>query len=211
MKRATFNRFSVVVSLSALVVLLTLVAGCSHNIIRFGTGGRYEEAKQELSNRKQGNVDKAIAALQYVVSKDPLYENSLTLLGWAYYKRQRYQDAFQMTRRALAVNKEDEIAWLVLAVTQLRLGDDQAGLESAKYGITLLSKVSTAGYRGYQSWDREALVRNGIRRSIAVISTKGLEEKKQLIGILELTLDRVAEEEWAQVNEKTAQRTFYEN
>ncbi|HME61909.1 MAG TPA: tetratricopeptide repeat protein, partial [Candidatus Binatia bacterium] len=69
-------------------------------------------------------MDKAIVALESVVGQDPTYKSSLTYLGRAYYRKGRYRDAFAILQRAVAVNKEDEQAWLVLGVTELRLGQN---------------------------------------------------------------------------------------
>jgi len=87
----------------------------------FGIGGRYLDARLEISNPR-GNLEEAIAKLEYVVRRDPSYKDSLTLLGRAYYKRARYQDAYQVLRRALTANRQDEIAWITLGLTQLRSG-----------------------------------------------------------------------------------------
>ena len=55
-------------------------------------------------------MNRAIIALESVVKEDPTYRDSLTLLGRAYYRQGRYQDARQILMRAVAVNKDDEIA-----------------------------------------------------------------------------------------------------
>ena len=99
------------------------VSGCS--IPRFGVGGRYLEAKDEITRPRGGDINKAIANLEGIVRENPTYQDSLTLLGRAYYKTGRYQDASLILQRALAVNKDDEIAWLVFGLTQLRLGEDR--------------------------------------------------------------------------------------
>lgn len=158
-----------------------------------GIAGHYLFAKEEVIKPVGGNLDKAITNLEYVVSKDPFYYDSLTLLGWAYYKRKRFQDAFQILKRALAVKPDDEIAWIALSLTQLRLGDDERGLESFKGGITLLIKVSKDGYRGNEFWDKNGLVNRAIRRAV-LFATKGLKEKRKIIRIGEILLRRVYDE-----------------
>jgi len=77
-------------------------------------------------------MDRAIVALESVVKENPTYRDSLTLLGRAYYKRGRYEDARQILMRAVAVNKEDEIAWLVLSMAMLRMGENEKGLETRR-------------------------------------------------------------------------------
>jgi Tfp pilus assembly protein PilF len=161
---------------------------------RFGIGGHYLGGKEQFLQGRKGNMDRAIRELESVVREDPTYKDSLTLLGRAYYRKGRFEDAKQVLTRALAVNKEDAIAWVALALTQLRLGEDQKGLETFKGAITLLSKVSVAGYRGYPDWDSNHHVRSSIRRTV-FLAKKGLDEKKKLIRTVETLLVRIDDEE----------------
>ncbi len=139
-------------------------------------------------------MDKAIAGLESVVGEDPTYRDSLTLLARAYYNQGRYQDAFLIVQRALALNKEDEIAWVVLGLTQLRLGENEKGMETLKGGITLLARASKNGYLGYEDWDSQGRVRAALRRAV-LFASKGLAEKQNLIDSTERLLYRVDDEE----------------
>lgn len=182
-----------------------LISGCTHAIPRFGTGGRYQEGRDEVTRRRGGNIDQAILSLEAVVRDNPTYRDSLTLLARAYYKKERYQDAFQIVQRALVVNREDEIAWLVLGLTQLRLGMNQQGLESIKGGLTLLSKAMRDGYGGFPQWDLNGFVRSALRRSVLQV-TKGLDEKENLIQAVERLLTTIDEEEWYQRGDRAVER-----
>lgn len=173
---------------------LLFLSSCTHGIPRFGTGGRYEEGKDQFLMGRGGDMNRAIVALESVVKENPTYRDGLTLLGRAYYRRGRYEDARQIVSRAVAVNKDDEIAWLVLSMAMLRLGDNEKGLETLKGAITLLSKVSVNGYRDYPDWDRNGLVRSSIRTTVH-LATKGLEEKENLLRAAETLLTRLDEEE----------------
>jgi len=186
---------------------LVLASACSRPafLVGIGTGGRYSEAREEISRRRGGNVDKAILNLETVVREDPTYKDSLTLLGRAYYIKGRYGDARLILQRALAVNKEDEIAWMVLGITQLRLGENDKGLEALRGGLTLFSKNSVESYRGYTYWDRAGKVKIALRRAIFV-AQKGLEEKENLIRSMENFLAVVDEEEWNLVIERPIDR-----
>jgi tetratricopeptide (TPR) repeat protein len=146
-------------------------------------------------------MDRAISALESVVRQEPTYRDSLTLLARAYYRKQRFKDALQIVQRALAVNKDDEIAWITLGLTQLRLGMDSEGLESLKGGISLLAQVATSGYRDYPEWDRNKLVRNSIRRS-AFELTKGIEAKATILQSVEALLITMDNEESLQRQEQ---------
>src|SRR6185295_14446808 len=106
-----------------------------NSIPRFGTGGRYEEGRDQFLRGRGGDMDRAVVALEAVVMADPTYKDSLTYLGRAYYRKGRYQDAFAILQRALAVNKDDEQAWIALGLTQLRLGQTEKGIESLKGGV----------------------------------------------------------------------------
>lgn len=184
----------------SLLLALSFLAlfACSHPG-GIGLGGRYLDGRAEVVWRG-GNIKLAISKLEEVVQKDPFYRDSLTLLGRAYYKDGRYQDALQILQRALAIKKDDEIAWVSLALTQLRLGDEENGLKSLKGGLTLLSGVSKEGYRGYLYWDRNGLVRTALRRAV-LDATKGLEEKRRIIQSSETLLARLDDETWLQERE----------
>lgn len=164
-----------------------------------GLGGRYLDGRAEVT-RRAGNAKLAIAKLEEVVQQDPFYRDSLTLLGRAYYKDGRYRDALQILKRALAVKEEDEVAWIALGLTQMRLDDDGNGLKSIKGGLTLLGRVSKEGYRGYVYWDRNGLVRAALRRAV-LDATKGLEAKRSIIQTTEALLARIDEETWLQIRE----------
>ena len=191
---------------------LLFLFGCSRPslLVGIGTSGQYLEAREEITRRRGGNIDKAIVNLEGVVRNDPMYRDSLTLLGRAYYMKGRYGDAFQILQRALVLDPENEIAWLALGTTQLRLGDNEKGLKAVQGGLTLLSKASGEGYRGYTYWDRAGKVRAWLRRAVFV-ALKGNEEKGNLVTTVENVLRAVDEEEWYQQLEKTKERTILAN
>jgi tetratricopeptide (TPR) repeat protein len=183
---------------AVLIVSTTLLFGCgdifTHDVPRLGTAGHYTEARQQFLKGTGGNMEKAIADLSDIVREDPTYKDSLTLLGRAYYNQGTYETSRQMLQRALRVNKEDEVAWLTLGMAQLRLGEDQKGIETLQGAITLVSKVSKPGYRGYAEWDSKGIVRSYISRSVVEIR-KGLDAKPSLLRTCEALLLRMDDEE----------------
>ena len=161
-----------------------------------GVAGKYNDALTELGKTPRGgNVKRAIAALEYVVRRDPLYKDSLTQLGRAYYYADLYSAAFDVLKRALAVNKDDEIGWIVLGLTQFKLGQDERGLESFKGGLTLLAKSTREGYRDIEDdyWDLRGVVQRSLRRSIAS-ARKGVGEKRRIVLAGEVLLHRIDRE-----------------
>ena len=174
---------------SPLLILAAVIFAsfaCNHAIPHFGIGGRYEEGKEQFLRGRGGDMDVAVVALEAVVSQDPTYKDSLTYLGRAYYRTNKYQPAHAILQRALVVNKEDEMAWLAFGMTQLRLGQHDAALESLKGGITLASKVMVNGYQNFLYFDTRGLIRAQIRRC-AFLLTKGIEEKENILS----TTDRL--------------------
>lgn len=191
MKRA-FHGSRAIIFYSVIAVLVFTVA-CSHRVPRFGIGGLYEEGKDQFLRGRGGDMDKAVAALETVVSQNPTYKDSLTYLGRAYYNKGRYQDAFAVLQRAVAVNKEDEIAWIALGLTQLRLGQNDKGVETLKGGITLASRVMVDGYQDAEFWDARKTVQGALRRS-AFLLTKGVDEKNNIIQATDRLLAIVDDE-----------------
>jgi tetratricopeptide (TPR) repeat protein len=179
--------------------LLSFSLACNHYVPRFGVGGRYEEGIEQFLRGRGGDMDTAVTALEYVVSQDPTYKKSLTYLGRAYYRKGRYQDAFAVLQRALAVDKDDELAWIALGLTQLRLGQIDKGLESLKGGITLANKVMVDGYHNFIYWDTRGLIHASMRRS-AFLITKGSEEKNNIIQNTDRLLALIDDEENVQRN-----------
>ncbi len=194
------NMIRAYISDFVLIAICSLVAVSCWRPPGFGIGGRYLDARFEISNPR-GNLEDAITKLEYVVHRNPSYKNSLTLLGRAYYKSGRYQDASRVLKEALAVNPQDEIALITLGLTQFRSGDDQRGLETLKRGLTLLSKVSKDGYKDIEFWDKNRLVRRALRKTIVFVS-KGLEEKHEIIRTGEILLTRIDNELWEGRREK---------
>ena len=182
-----------------LLLVAVLIFGCSNSLPRFGTGGRYEEGRDQFLRGRGGDMDKAVVAFEAVVKVDPTYKDSLTYLGRAYYRKQRYQDAFAILQRALAVNPDNEIAWISLGMTQLQLGQNEKGIETLKSGITLASKVMVEGYHNYEKWDIRRTIQASIRRS-AFLLISDSQAKEKILQSLSQLLAQVDDEENFQKN-----------
>ena len=182
-----------------LLLVAVLIFGCSNTMPRFGTGGRYEEGRDQFLRGRGGDMDRAIVALEAVVTADPTYKDSLTYLGRAYYRKGRYQDAFAILQRALAVNPDNEIAWISLGMTQLQLGQNEKGIETLKSGITLASKVMVEGYHNYEKWDNRHTIKASIRRS-AFLLISDPQAKEKILQSMSQLLAQVDDEENFQKN-----------
>ena len=175
-------------------MFLINLGACTHDIPRLGLGGQYEGGKEEFMRGSAGDMDKGIVHLETVARDNPTYKDTLTLLGRAYYRKARFEEAFAILQRALAVKKDDEIAWLVLGAAQLRLNQNEKGLEAMRGGITLLGKASVHGYRSYPVWDSRGTIRASIQRT-AFFLAKGLESKEEIFSSLNTLLSRIDDEE----------------
>ena len=182
-----------------LLLVAFLIFGCSNTMPRFGTGGRYEEGRDQFLRGRGGDMDKAVVAFEAVVTVDPTYKDSLIYLGRAYYRKGRYQDAFAILQRALAVNPDNEIAWISLGMTQLQLGQNEQGIETLKGGITLASKVMVEGYHNYEKWDNRHTIQASIRRS-AFLLISDSQAKDKILQSLSQLLAQVDDEENFQKN-----------
>jgi len=185
-----------------LIAALILSSCINLSLPPIGKAGKYRVARSSLIKPGGRGLNEAIPLLEELAQRDPFYEDTLTLLGRAYYQQKRFSEALQIFQRAVVVNKEDEVGWLVLGMTQLQLGDDQKGLESFKGGLTLLNKVARHGYRGYYTYDRNGLVQSSIRRAIFSVNKDGLEKKNALIQSGEIILRRLDDEELFQRGDK---------
>jgi len=155
-----------------LLLVAVLIYGCSNNLPRFGTGGRYEEGRDQFLRGRGGDMDRAVVALEAVVMVDPTYKDSLTYLGRAYYRKGRYQDAFAILQRAVAVNPDNEMAWMSLGVTQLQLGENEKGIATLKSGITLArSSANKTSVNGATDIGISRHVQLGRRRECADADT----------------------------------------
>ena len=192
-------RFMFSLPLSSVVFIVAVLTGCNFNVPRFGAGGRYEEGRDQFLRGRGGDMDRAITALESVVAEDPTYKSSLMYLGRAYYRKERYQDAFAVLQRAVAVNNEDEQAWLALGVTELRLGQNEKGIETLKGGVTLANKTMVDGYHNYLYFDTRGLVRASLRRT-AFLLTKGVDEKNNIIQSTDRLMALIDDEENFQKN-----------
>jgi tetratricopeptide (TPR) repeat protein len=199
-----------VAGLLLFILSCQFVVGCSRPDWFVGRSGQYNEGKYEIIRRVGGNMDKAINNFEAIAIDDPKYRDTLTLLGRAYYKKGRYKDAHLILQRAVALKNNDEIAWLIFGITQLRLGDNDRGLESVRGGLTLFSKATADNkYRGYNGWDPADKVKIAGRRAV-FIALKGLEQKDDLIRSVESVLSAVEDEEFHQIFEKSQQQNQFE-
>lgn len=151
------------------------------------TGGDVDQGRQALF---AGNNQAALSYFQAAAQTDPNYvygtelrEGVLSYLGRAQYLTGNYPQARQTLERALAQHKSDNVARLYLGLTQVRLGDRQAGLKNIQAGMNginnFLNYITTAFAMEFgQFWDPSGAIRASIKSDLAMISRGNIDWTK---------------------------------
>jgi tetratricopeptide (TPR) repeat protein len=166
----------------ALFSLFVFLAGCAS----LQVGGEVQYGRQALL---KGNNELALGYFYGAAQTDPNYiyaTGSSPKQGvWSYVGRSEYltgrlPQARQTLERALAANRQEDIARLYLGLTLTREGDRQGGLkeiESGMRGINdWLNTINQAQrFSIGQYWDPGRAIRSTIQSDLAMISGKDLD------------------------------------
>jgi len=166
----------------ALFSLFVFLAGCTS----LQVGGEVQYGRQALL---KGNNELALGYFYGAAQTDPNYiyatGSSPKQSVWSYVGRSEYltgrlPQARQTLERALAANREEDIARLYLGLTLTREGDRQRGLkeiESGMRGINdWLNYINQAQrFSIGQYWDPGRAIRSTIQSDLAMISGKDLD------------------------------------
>jgi len=152
-----------------------------------------------------GNNEAALGYFQSAAQEDPNYvygtalqENVWSYLGRAEYAVGRFPQARQTLEKALAVNRDQDIARLYLGLTLARSGDRQQGLKEIEFALRgiydWLEYITQAFRYSYgQYWDTSREIRSAIEDDLAMLSGKDVDVQK-LIADGEWLGKRVEEE-----------------
>ena len=172
-------------SLGSLVLLLLIVFLSACATIQ--TGSEVDQGRQALF---AGNNQAALSYFQSAAQTDPNYvygtemrEGVLSYLGRAQYLTGNYPQARQTLERALAQHRSDNVARLYLGLTQVRLGDREAGLKNIQAGMNginnFLNYITTAFAMEFgQFWDPSGAIRASIKSDLAMISSGNIDWAK---------------------------------
>jgi tetratricopeptide (TPR) repeat protein len=167
----------------AIVIGILSTAGCAS----LQTSSDFQAGRQALL---KGNNEAAVAYFYSAAQKDPnyVYGTALQQGIWSYVGRSEYAigrlpQARQNLERALAANKDEDVARLYLGLTLARSGDQQGGLreiESGMKGIHGFLEYVTQAHRFSfgQFWDPNLEMRKAIQTDLAMISGKDLDWQK---------------------------------
>jgi tetratricopeptide (TPR) repeat protein len=166
----------------ALFSLVVFLAGCTS----LWTGGEVQSGRQALI---KGDNETALGYFYSAAQRDPDYvyttgssprQGVWSYVGRTEYLTGRFPQARQTLERALAANREEDIARLYLGLTLAREGDRQRGLmeiESGMQGINnFLDYINQAQrFSIGQYWDPGRDIRGAIQTNLAMISGKDLD------------------------------------
>ena len=181
--------------LSLSVLLLTSCASLQ-------VGSEFQSGRQAML---RGNDEAALAFFQSVAQKDPNYiygtayrQGILSYVGRTEYSTGKLPQARQTLERALAANREEDVARLYLGLTLVRAGDRARGvkeIEGAMRGMHDWIEYITEAHRFSfgQFWDPGRDIRSAIQTQLAMVSGREADTPK-LIAEAEWLGKRMEEE-----------------
>jgi len=169
----------------ALFLLFVFLAGCTS----LQAGGEVQSGRQALL---EGRNEVALGYFYSAAQRDPDYvyatgsspkQGVWSYVGRSEYLTGRFPEARKNLERAIASNRQEDIARLYLGLTLAREGDRQRGLKEIESGMrgidSFLNNISQAQrFSIGQYWDPDRDIRSAIQRDLAMISGKDLDWQK---------------------------------
>jgi tetratricopeptide (TPR) repeat protein len=195
----------------ALFSLLVFLVGCTS----LQTGGELQYGRQALL---KGNNEAALGYFYSAAQEDPNYvyatgsspkQSVWSYVGRSEYLTGRFPQARQDLERALAGNREEDIARLYLGLTLAREGDRQRGLKEIESGMrginNFLDYINQAQrFSIGQFWDPGGDIRSAIQSDLAMISGKDLDWQRLIVDTEWLGIRMEAESDLARRQEAEA-------
>jgi tetratricopeptide (TPR) repeat protein len=186
-------------------LLALLLAGCAS----FATGGQFQSGRRALL---VNDPETALAYFRGVADQDPNYvyhsvhfrEGIWTYIGRTQYETKRYAEARQSLERALAQDRDDNLARLYLGLTLARSGESSRGIKEIEAGMKgiydwLEYMNRTRPFEAY--WDPLRKIRNQIEKDLATVSSKDFDSEPLLANAewlgktMEEEIDKVRQDE----------------
>ena len=189
--------------LSALMAVF--LTGCA----AFAVGSQFQSGRRALL---VNDPETALGYFRTVADQDPNYvyhsvhfrEGIWTYVGRTQYETKRYAEARQSLERALAQDRDDNLARLYLGLTLARSGESSRGIkeiEAAMKGIYdwLEYMNRTRPFEAY--WDPLRKIRNQIEKDLAAVSSRDFDSEPLLANAewlgktMEEEIDKVRQDE----------------
>jgi tetratricopeptide (TPR) repeat protein len=182
-----------------------LLAGCAG----MAATGQFQSGRRALL---MGDPVTAAGYFQAVADTNPNYvnviqnyrENVWTYLGRSLYEAKRYEEARKALERALALDRDDQLAKLYLGLTLIQTGDRSRGLkevESGMKGIYDWIEYMNRTQPHQAFWDPSFHIRKQIDQTLAAVSAKDSSPEQLLADAewvgktFEEELDKVRDDE----------------
>jgi tetratricopeptide (TPR) repeat protein len=184
--------------------LFVFFTGCA----TIQSAGNLQYGRQALLG---GNNEAALGYFQRAAQLDPNYvyatgsspkQSVWSYVGRSEYLTGRFPQARQTLERALASNRDEDIARLYLGLTLAREGDRQRGLneiESGMRGINnFLDYINQAQrFNLGQFWDPAMDIRRAIQSDLAMVSGKDVDWQRLTADTEWLGISMEWESDWA--------------
>jgi len=192
-------------------LLVLLVSGCAS----LQSSSDFQAGRNALLT---GKTEVALSYFQSVAEKDPGYrygsayrQGILSYLGRAEYAVGQLPQAQKTLERALAANREEDLARLYLGLTLARSGEQQRGVREIENGLKgihgFIDYVTEAHRFSFgQFWDPSGALRSSIRQELAALS--GSEGRMETLIASAETIGKQMEEEIDRArNDETRERS----
>jgi arylsulfatase A-like enzyme/tetratricopeptide (TPR) repeat protein len=102
--------------------------------------------------QEKGSFAKVTSMLRQVLGADPEVIDAWFSLGNAYFKEQRYKEAIEYFKKALALKPDYDLAVINIAAAYRRLGDDDAALAGFEHYLRIDPKDAYVRYQMGEIW-----------------------------------------------------------
>ena len=173
--------------LLGLLLMAALVGGCAS----LRVGSDFQAGRNALLT---GKSEVALSYFQSVAEKDPGYrygtayrQGVLSYLGRAEYAVGRLPQAQKTLERAVAANREEDLARLYLGLVLARSGERQRGvseIENGMKGIHGFLEYITEAHRFSfgRFWDPARAIRSAIQSDLAMISGREFDVERLIVS-----------------------------
>jgi tetratricopeptide (TPR) repeat protein len=199
---------------SVLFVLSAFFSACT----TMQAGGAFQAGRRALIG---GDDEAALGFFQNVAESNPNFvfatgssprQSIWSYVGRAQYLTDQFPQARQSLERAIAGDREENIARLYLGLTLIQLGDRQAGLKEIEAGLRGINDfinniAKTQGFSIGQFWDPNRDIRNAIQYNLKLISSENINWQQLTANIERIALQMERETDLARRQEAREQRS----
>ena len=205
-----------VAAYSVLFALCTLLSACTTTV---QVGGAFQAGRRALLG---GDDEAALGFFQTVADSNPNFvfatgssprQSIWSYVGRAQYLTDQFPEARQSLERAIAGDREENIARLYLGLTLIQEGNRERGLKEIETGLRgindFLDNIArTRGFNIGQFWDPNRDIRNAIQYNLKLISRENINWQQLTANIERIALQMERETDLARRQESRERRSL---